>query len=145
MKRAGNDPRRRVASADYLNAEDRQVIAERAKYVGSGHHKRSPADYGFDRISPRPTKSLCDGLRPIKLDEARDMLKNAICSGMVSKPFAGKYPKFVWYVDAEGEVYEANTDENVPGVYHGYRLEEDDNVRDYILHVWKDRCHKIGQ
>jgi len=141
MKRAGNDPRRRVASASFLCGEDRHAIAEQAKYVGSGHHKKNPADYGFERVNPRPTKSLCDGLRTIKLAEAKEMLKTAISYGMISVPFAGKFPKFVWYVDKEGEVYEANTHEHTPGMYHGYRLEEEDNVRDYIIREWKNRCH----
>jgi hypothetical protein len=30
------------------------------------------------------------------------------------------------------------------GVYHGYRLEEDDDMRDYIKWVWKQRCRQAG-
>jgi hypothetical protein len=59
---------------------------------------------------------------------------------MVSDFFFGEYPKFIWCVDAGGEVYEAKTDAVTSGVYHGYRLEEDDDIRDYVKRVWKERC-----
>ena len=48
----------------------------------------------------------------------------------------GGAPKYVWSVDAEGEVYEAKIDRQG---YHGYRLEEDDNFRDRVLREWRAR------
>jgi len=54
------------------------------------------------------------------------------------------FPKFVWCVDVDGEVYEAKTDPMTLGIYHGYRLEEDDDMRDYVKAVWKQRCPQAG-
>jgi hypothetical protein len=73
------------------------------------------------------------------------MLNKGILLGMVSDFFFGAYPKFVWCVDDNGEVYEAKTNSVAPGVYHGYRVEEDDNVPDYVKRVWKQRCQPAGR
>ena len=45
-------------------------------------------------------------------------------------------PKFVWSVDAMGEAYEAKIDRTG---YHGYRLEEEDNMRYVVLKEWERR------
>ena len=63
---------------------------------------------------------------------------------MISDFFFDTYPKYIWCVDEDGEVYEAKTDAVTPGIYHGYRLEEDDNMRDYISAVWKQRWPQAG-
>src|SRR5882672_5508745 len=132
MKRPGNNPKRRIARPDLLTEAQRAELAKIVKYVASGHHKRNPADYGLERTNPRPTKSLCDMLRIVKLEEVNHMIRKGILCGMISEFFFNTYPKFVWCVSEDGEVYEAKTDAMTPGVYHGYRLEEDDNMRDHI-------------
>jgi hypothetical protein len=144
MKRLGNNPKRRVAPPDFLTQPQRAKLAKAVTYVGSGHHKRNPADYGLERTSPRPTKSLCDLMRIIRLDEAKSMMQIGILCGMFSDFFFGNYPKYVWCVGDDGEVYEAKTDAVTPGTYHGYPLEEDDDMHDYIKRVWKERCPTIG-
>jgi len=144
MKRAGNNPKRRVAPPDLLGDDKRATLANCVSYRGSGHHKRAPADYGLDRTNPRPTKSLCDLLKVITLEEAKALIKKGISCGVFSDFRYGDFPKFIWCVDIDGEVYEAKTDSMNPGVYHGYRLEEDDNMRDYIKAVWKKRCPQPG-
>lgn len=136
MAREGNNPKRRIAPAGHLAVERRQQLAEEVVYVGSGHHKRFPADYGFNPpTSPRPSKSLCDGLRIILKAEAQALLKAGVENGMVSAHEFSGFPKFIWSVDAKNEVYEAKTDQNNPGIYHGYRLEEEDLMRDLVKRV----------
>jgi hypothetical protein len=132
------------ADVAFLTRDQRDGLARAVKYAPSGHHKRNPADYGLDRTSPRPTKSLCDLVRIIPLEEAKGLIKKGIIYGMISDFFFETYPKFVWCVGSDGEVYEAKTDRLTPGVYHGYRLEEDDDMRDHIKAVWKQRCPQIG-
>jgi hypothetical protein len=53
------------------------------------------------------------------------MLRSGIVYGTFSGFFFGEYPKYVWCVDPGREVYEAKTEPVTPGVYHGYRLEEE--------------------
>jgi hypothetical protein len=142
MARPGNDPRRRVAREDGLDKAILGKTAENASYAGSGHHKRFPGNYNFDHVSPRPTKSLCDLQRVIPLQEAKGLLKQGILSGLVSQTVVAGFPKFVWCVNSEGEVFEAKTDVNTPGVYHGYRIEEEDDLRKYIKAIWKQRCQR---
>jgi hypothetical protein len=140
-KRQGDNPTRRIAPADYLTPAQREALAARVAYVGSGHHKRYPADYGLERTNPRPTKSLCDLNRVILLDEARALLAAGVTHGMVSKFSEGGFPKFIWSVGVDG-VYEAKTHPNTPGKYHGYPLEEDDAMRDVVKKVWTQRCNE---
>jgi len=145
MKRAGNNPKRRIAPAAYLTEARRTELAARAHYAPSGHHKRYPADYRLDRTSPRPTKSLCDLKRIVLFEESKSMLRKAILCGMFSDYFLGEYPKYVWCIGEDGEVYEAKTEATSPGGYHGYPLEEDDDFRDLIKRIWKERCPQTGQ
>ncbi len=51
----------------------------------------------------------------------------------------GGSPKYVWCVDQQGEAYEAKVS---PGtdLYKGYRLEEEDGMRAYVVETWKRRC-----
>jgi len=140
VKRQGNNPKRRLAAVGSQNTQDLDDLASRACYVGSGHHKRYPADHGLERTNPRPTKSLCDRTKVVNFENARRLLANGINAGMTSEPSVGGFPKYVWCVDDDGTVYEAKTDPKKPGTYHGYPLEIEDHVRLYILAEWKRRC-----
>jgi hypothetical protein len=71
-------------------------------------------------------------------------LRKGILYGVVSEHFFGKYPKFVWCVTEEGLVYEAKTEARMPGAYHGYPLEEEDDFREVVKEVWNKRWHKTG-
>ena len=72
------------------------------------------------------------------------MIEKGISLGMISSFAFGMFPKYIWCVDDDGEVYEAKTDETTAGTYHGYRLEEEDNMRDLVKHTWKERCQPTG-
>lgn len=139
MARQGNNPKRRVEELERVSDEQIESLMAKARYVGSGHHKRFPLDYGFERTNPVPTKSLCDGVRPVRLNEAQDLLEQGLRAKMVSRIENG-FPKYVWTVAADGVVYEAKCDPDAPGRYHGYPLEHEKDVRDYIATEWKRRC-----
>src|SRR5437667_9972089 len=108
--RRGNNPKRRIAPAEKLSENKKSELIERVKYVGSGHHKRNPADFGLERTSPRPTKSLCDTVKVVVLARAQELIAAGINAGMVSEFMACGFPKYIWCVDTDGEVYEAKTD-----------------------------------
>lgn len=138
--RPGNNPKRRIAPDGRLSEAENLHLKSAVCYVGSGHHKRSPADYGLPRVNPRPTKSLCDFMRVISLAEARQLLARGIELGMFSEPREGGLPKFIWSVSAQGDVFEAKTDANSSGEYHGYPLEDEDVMSEYVKSVWMKRC-----
>ena len=139
-ERSGHDPKRRIAAVGRLDPPGCEALAARLSYTGSALHKTKPGDYGFQPpVNPRPWKSICDGLRVILLPEAQSLFKRGIQLGMFSDFPEGGSPKYVWCVDDQGEAYEAKVS---PGTnkYKGYRLEEEDNMRDVVLKEWKKRC-----
>ncbi|WP_073109317.1 hypothetical protein [Pollutimonas bauzanensis] len=143
--RPGNNPKRRIAPPSCLNGEEKTRLKQSVRYVGSGHHKRDPATYGLLRSNPRPTKSLCDLERMIPLDEARELVESGIKCGLFSEPRVDGFPKFIWSVSDSGEVFEAKTDANGTGEYHGYPLEDEDAMCRYVKSVWMERCQNAGQ
>lgn len=141
-KRQSNRPDRRIADTEFLGEAVTQALIARLHYVGSANHKLHPGNYDFTPPqNPRPSKSPCDELRPVLLDEAVALFRRGIRLGMLS-PFADDdAPKYVWSVDADGEVYEAKTSGDGRGGYHGYRLGDDDRaMREYVRKEWKQRC-----
>lgn len=137
MARAGNDPTRRIARPNTLAPADLTALAGQLIYVGSAIHKTKPADYGFEPpVNPRPFKSICDGLRIIRLAEARALFRAGILRGMFSSFFVDGVPKYIWSVDGEGQAFEAKIGN---GGYHGYRLEDEDNMRRLVIREWGKR------
>ncbi len=140
-KRQGNRPDRRVAPAGSVSPTELEALAARLRYEGSALHKLHPGDYGFiPPINPRPSKPPCDELRSVLLAEAAALFRRSIAAGMVSRLEQGGVPKYVWAVDADGEVYEAKT-RPPDDAYHGYRLGDDERaMRRYIRDEWSKRC-----
>jgi len=121
-KREGNRPDRRIAPDEFSDADARRTLLERLRYVGSANHKLRPGDYGFvPSQNPRPTKSVCDDLRPLLLEEAQSLFRAGIERAMFSIFAPGGVPNYVWAVDEAGEVYEAETRPEREIDYHGYR------------------------
>lgn len=139
-KRFGNNPKRRIAPQHSISQQELHRIADEVRYLGSAHHKRVPADYGFHGPpSPRPHKSLCDSKRVIRRDEAKRLLIDGLRLGMVSTYRMNGYPKYVWSVDQDGEPYEAKLGHEGRS-YHGYRLGFDDRaMREEVIREWLAR------
>ena len=142
MKYQGNNPKRRVAKHGYYTAQELAGFAA-ARYQGIGHHKTKPADYGLDPpVAPRPSKSVCDDKRIVKIAEAVQLFRAGVCRGLVSTYMVGEQsplPKYAWAVDEQGEVYEAKLGGDMRS-YHGYRLREDERaMREWVIQEWKER------
>ena len=139
-KRQSNRPDRRVFPAGALDEDSAAALIGRCRYAGAAFHKLKPADYGLTPPSaPRPNKSVCDDLRPMRRAEARALLEAGIRRGMVSFFDSDAVPKYIWAVDRHGEVFEAKTKPGREAAYHGYRLGDDDDFRAHILQLWKTR------
>ena len=132
--------KRRPAQHGFYTQGELDGFADTASYDGRSYHKSKAADYGLvPPASPRPTKSLCDDKRTIRLPEARELLESAIRLGMVSaESNRNALPKYAWAVDEEGEVYEAKLGGDGRH-YHGYRLSRDDKAHKWLLKEWKKR------
>lgn len=142
-RRQGNRPNRRLVPHGTVSTQALTELADRLRYGGSGFHKLHPGDYGFvPSVNPRPTKSVCDDLRPILLSEATELFQKGILAEMVSPFDLGGSPKYVWVVDSDDEVYEAKT-RSPDVIYHGYRINDNEpDMRRYILGEWRKRCPK---
>ena len=145
-KRQGNNPKRRIVPRDALDPEDLGRLAREARYVGSAHHKSKLADYRFTPpVNPRPNKSLCDGKRIVKKREAKELFRRGLSRGMVSRYPKNGFPKYVWAVDQDGEVYEAKAGGDGRS-YHGYALNAD-GERDlcrWVITEWNARAGTTG-
>ena len=143
-KRQGNNPKRRITRAQEIDRDHLVWLSRNVRYSGSPHHKRVPADYGFDRpAAPRPNKSLCDGFRSIAINEAAGLFRDAIIRGMISTHWLGRFPKYVWAVDVNNRVYEAKLEQG-SDTYHGYELGEDEvSMRELVISEWNTRCPMI--
>ena len=140
-ERQGNNPKRRIAAAGSLAEGDLESLIQAVRYTGSAQHKKKHADYDLDPpVSPRRSKSLCDGKRSIRLMEATRLFRQGLKRGMVSAFSEGDHPKYVWAVDEEGEAYEAKV--GADGLsYHGYRLGNNDkSMRRRVIAEWNKRC-----
>lgn len=138
-KRDGNNVKRRVAPLGMFSDAFFDTVAACTRYTGSPHHKKSVSDYAFKRPNPRPTKSLCDGIRAVPRAEAETLLASGIARQMVSVFLMDDLPKYVWAVDDEGQPYEAKLGEDGRS-YHGYRLEENEHaMRETVLREWRAR------
>ena len=145
-KRQGNNPKRRIVPRDALDPEDLGRLAREARYVGSAHHKSKPADYRFTPpVNPRPNKSLCDGKRIVKKREAKELFRRGLSRGMVSRYPKNGFPKYVWAVDRDGEVYEAKVGGDGRS-YHGYALNAggEQDWRRRIIKEWNTRAGTTG-
>ena len=99
-KREGNRPDRRILDATASTDAARRALALRVWYVGSANHKLKPGDYGFvPSHNPRPSKSVCDDLRSVSLQEASELFNRGIMLGMFSVLSSVGVPKYVWAVD----------------------------------------------
>lgn len=141
MPKESNKPKRRIVPAREVDPAFLCRLVKQARYTGSAHHKRSAADYGFHPpANPRPSKSLCDGNRTVKKNEAEALFHEGIRRGMVSVHHEDDLPKHVWAVDGGGRAYEAVLAKGSSD-YHGYELDDDDgDMKKLVIKEWKRRC-----
>jgi len=102
---------------------DKDAIAAAASYVGSPEHKDTPSF--VEEVRPRADASICDRSLATRRAEITDWLREAICKGVVSGYFEGRFPRYVWYKDGD-VVYEGRLSNRDQGHYKGYPLEKDD-------------------
>lgn len=139
-RKAGFNPKRRLAPVGRLDAASRDELAKRCRYGGNPEHKRNPADYGLTPpTNPRPGKTICDGERVILKDEARTLLVAGLVRGMMSERTVNGWPQNVWAVNEAGLVFEAQLENQTTGSYHGYPMPTDDDFRALILAEWRVR------
>jgi len=97
-------------------------------------------DYGLEPpASPRPGKTLCDAAGQVAQAESEQLLREGFAKGMVSVQRRNGWPQNVWAVSAAGVAFEAQLENHDQGIYHGYPLQFDDDLRVKILEEWNRR------
>lgn len=128
----------RTIRATPLTDAEKAVLRARAAYEGSPHHKRNPGDFGFvPPCAPRPDKTLCDEARVHRRADADRLFGRAIDRGLVSEATAADgFPKQLWVVDEQGQVFEAVYGGSVAGRYHGYPIRKTDPLFEQVSAAW---------
>ena len=141
-RRAGYNPKRKLAPMD---AETARLIEERLGrmvYTGNPEHKKYPNDYGLTPpASPRPGKTLCDEPAAIPKADAETLIGDGIKLGMVSVQRRNGWPQNIWAVREPSDVFEAQLENSEQGHYHGYPMPADDDFQAVVLAEWRRRKH----
>lgn len=141
MKSRKFNPKRRLHEG--LDPTRALFLAESVTYIGSPHHKRAPGDFGLTPpSSPRPGKSLCDGVGIFQKNVARELLKMGAAKGLVSRDADQNFPRYIWIVTKSGDVLEARCDDTERGTYHGYPLARHDPIVELVLKRWRELVHE---
>lgn len=125
--------------ATRLTAEERDFLRKNGGYEGIAYHKRSPGDFGLiPPAAPRPDKTLCDEAGLTQRAEAEELLAQAIDGGLASEAIgAPGFPKQLWVLSQDGQVFEAMYGGSKTGLYHGYPIRHSDPLFDQIVTAWR--------
>ena len=124
-----------------LTQEEKLFLRAGASYEGSPFHKRSPGDFGLTPpAAPRLDKTLCDEARILLRAPANALFDQAIDGGLVSESEgAPGFPKQLWVVAGDGQVFEAMYGGSRTGAYHGYPIRRADPFFDEVTDAWNLR------
>jgi hypothetical protein len=130
---------RRALRAMRLTAEERDFLRQNGGYEGSAYHKRSPGDFGLTPpAAPRPDKTLCDEAGLTRRADADALLAQAIDGGLASEATgAPGFPKQLWVLAQDGQVFEAMYGGSRMGLYHGYPIRRSDPLFDQVVTAWE--------
>lgn len=131
------ETRRRIRSTP-LTDEERDYLKKYACYEGSPLHKRNPGNFGLTPpAAPRPDKTLCDEAGIFSRRLANELFGKGIERGLVSEVTGyDRFPKYIWIVDEDGRVFEANYGGSHNGCYHGYPIRHSDPLFEQIGKAW---------
>jgi hypothetical protein len=132
---------KRSMRATLLTPEERDFLRKNGGYEGIAYHKRNPGDFGLTPpAAPRPDKTLCDEADVIRRAVANALLARAIDGGLVSEgTSAPGFPKQLWVVAENGQVFEAMYGGSRTGLYHGYPIRREDPFFDEVVNAWERR------
>lgn len=99
---------------------DLEVLASRAKYIGSSEHKAYPSPAGPPRLRPLDA-SACDPAFKNEQDMLTEWLQEGIAAGNIGAPWMIDFPRYVW-VRRGSLCYEAYATNHQLGQYKGYPM-----------------------
>ncbi len=137
------NPKRKIQ--ENVDHEWLKELLKKAGYGGNPEHKKQAGDFGLTPPAmARPDKTLCDGVAIFKKTVALRRLKEGIKSGLISIQMRGEYPQNIWAVTRDGEVLEAQLENEKQGIYHGYPISCEDPFKKVVLRLWHERRKQAG-
>lgn len=134
------NPKRKIAPRASFPEEQRSTLAKQVKYGGNPEHKKYPNDYGLvPPTDPRPGKTLCDAGGSFPKAVAEKLIQSGLERGLVSEQQRGGWPQNIWAVADDGEMFEAQLENQVSGTYHGYPMAQEDDFRQVVKTEWERR------
>ena len=130
--------RRPIEIPDETHRTAATLLLRSLRGVARSHPERHPSDPAAGAARPGHDRPEA-GAQHIPDHERggeQALVVLVVTSGMVSELAGDGLPKYVWSVDADGTAYEAKL--GTDG-YHGYRLEDEDDMRSLVLKEWKKR------
>lgn len=135
------NPKRRLLKVGSGELDSLRELSKKVTYGGNPEHKKNPGDFGLTPPSdPRPGKSLCDIANIDNRTIACDLLREGLSRGLVSDRFVNGWPKNVWAVTQGGIPLEAQLENPINGVYHGYPMPDSDPFAAEIIKRWEEGC-----
>jgi len=115
-------------------------LVKNVRYGGNPEHKKNPGDFGLRPPSnPRLGKSLCDTVGIFKRCEAKRLLQQGLRLGLVSDRQKDGWPQNIWALTATGKPVEAQLENPVSGIYHGYPMPDSDPFACAVKDAWTKR------
>ena len=131
------NPKRRIRQD--CNSDELARLASSVKYGGNPEHKRNPGDFHLNPpAQPRADKTLCDAVGIFNKSKALRLLKEGVRRGLISEQIRGEFPQNIWSVTKDGHPLEAQLENRIQGIYHGYPMPRNDDFRYEVLRHWKD-------
>lgn len=134
-------PRRRIVDERSSDNEKRQLrtpvpglserehLAQRVSFQGSGKHKLEPRAFKLEPVSPDADDCFCDGhagFTPQDMDRIPELMIRGIRAGLIGHRDTKGDPTILWAVDDNGWIYEARITTATQAIYHGYPLLDGD-------------------
>ena len=119
--------------------DELERLVSSVKYGGNPEHKRNPGDFHLNPpAQPRADKTLCDAVGIFDKSKALRLLLEGVRRGLISERTRGAFPQNVWSVTGDGNPLEAQLENQMQGIYHGYPMSMNDDFRYEILRRWED-------
>ena len=121
------------------DSDELDWLVSSVKYGGNPEHKRNPGDFHLNPpAQPRADKTLCDAVGIFDKSKALRLLREGLRRGLISEQTRGEFPQNVWSVTGEGNPLEAQLENRIQGIYHGYPMPLNDDFRYEVLRRWED-------
>ena len=112
-------------------------LAQTVMHGGNPEQKKDSGNFCLTLPTcPRLGKSLCDVAGIFHRTVACDLLKEGLLKDLVSDRDTNGWPMNIWAVSKSGVPLEAQLENPILGIYHGYPMPESDPLASEVVKRW---------